>query len=555
MYALAQPLRGWMLAASVVAQLMVVAPAALADDPLPPPPPYCEAGPWPNGGDRTASGSTYCLRRQVDPSLVVPPEGWSPHVGTFNLVTAFFPEKGPAPVGLPVPYDYPNVVLFHDDPGSVQPRFPRWSQVSYGRNLNDPAGAWIELVPVRECTQEEPSCEFQVRPCSAAICAGSPPPGEVPAWYEVLIPEYVEGNAGAPIFLFSFAGAGIGLVPDGNHPPSASLALAQTDPENALAVEATVNASDPDGDDIVAFLYDWGDGTQTQSTGSVAQHPYATASERTVNVYVQDEHGAWTVATERVPAGYRLEATVTGAHEVPVGGRLQLGVSVKNVGDAPIDTRVVFGYAPGYSPPAGTFLFSQKPPVPMTKIDPGQSLEGTYVLDGLKAGIVPFTFGGNGRPTGCPLCRLVRHEPPHEIVIGGASKPDAIIEGKGDAVYNTTGQGQKLNVSHTPGRSRTLVLDVQNDGQAMCDVKVKGTAGTDPFVVRYFKGNEEITDAVTAGTYTVENLPVGGKQRLKMKLKVKAGAAVGTVKNMRVDFTSLGSQAKDVVKVKARVAP
>ena len=87
----------------------------------------------------------------------------------------------------------------------------------------------------------------------------------------------------------------------------------------------------------------------------------------------------------------------------------------------------------------------------------------------------------------------------------------------------------------------------------MSDFTIDGSAGNDSFVVRYFRGTIPITGAVTASTYTVQDLAPGARSRIKIKVKATRGAAPGTLRTLRIASTSTGSLAKDVVKARIKV--
>src|SRR5205085_2003901 len=64
----------------------------------------------------------------------------------------------------------------------------------------------------------------------------------------------------------------------------------------------------------------------------------------------------------------------------------------------------------------------------------------------------------------------------------------------------------------------------QNDAAVPDAVRLKGTASTTRFGVRYSVGATDITASVTAGTYTTPTLAPGGTELVKVVVTVKNGA-------------------------------
>jgi Tol biopolymer transport system component len=144
-------------------------------------------------------------------------------------------------------------------------------------------------------------------------------------------------------------------------------------------------------------------------------------------------------------------------------------------------------------------------------------------------------------------------------VPGPKPRPDGLIRlgsaeaFRGGDVYNTTGAGQKRTVDVGRGATVTFSLRIQNDGTSLGSFLVRGGAGdTADFSARYFSGTFDITDYVVAGTYR-QTLAAGEQRTIKLRVKVKPGAAAGARLSRAVTITSASDPTiKDVVKAVVR---
>src|SRR5439155_7408168 len=104
-------------------------------------------------------------------------------------------------------------------------------------------------------------------------------------------------------------------------------------------------------------------------------------------------------------------------------------------------------------------------------------------------------------------------------------QPDNLIKNSsestylGDNVYNGDGTGQTKSQSVKAGRSATFNVMIQNDGSATDTFTVQGTGSSTGFTVNYYtgiSGGADITAAVSAGTYTVNNLGPSANQVIRV---------------------------------------
>lgn len=84
-----------------------------------------------------------------------------------------------------------------------------------------------------------------------------------------------------------------------NNPPVASFSFDPADPfEEETVIFDGGDSHDPDGGEIVTWMWDFGDGNT--ATGEVVEHAYATPGDFTVRLTVEDEHGDQGTARRRV---------------------------------------------------------------------------------------------------------------------------------------------------------------------------------------------------------------------------------------------------------------
>jgi len=98
----------------------------------------------------------------------------------------------------------------------------------------------------------------------------------------------------------------IRYVGDGNRSPSSDIAANPTSGSLPLAVNFDGSGSnDPDTGDTLSYLWDFGDGSPTETTSTpTTSHTYSTKGTYTASLRVQDNHGALSEpATVRIDAG------------------------------------------------------------------------------------------------------------------------------------------------------------------------------------------------------------------------------------------------------------
>ena len=142
-------------------------------------------------------------------------------------------------------------------------------------------------------------------------------------------------------------------------------------------------------------------------------------------------------------------------------------------------------------------------------------------------------------------------------------RPDALVKLKTDPsylggdLYETGGVGQTRTVTARRSTTKTFLVAAQNDGTVTDDFTVAGSTWAAGFTVRYLAtkwGSTDVTAAVKAGTYRIENVPAGATRYVRMVVTVKPGATIGALLRRLVRITSLTDpDVKDAARGTVRV--
>jgi hypothetical protein len=139
---------------------------------------------------------------------------------------------------------------------------------------------------------------------------------------------------------------------------------------------------------------------------------------------------------------------------------------------------------------------------------------------------VSLTFGGapvSGRITFDPGSSCNVLVPPASSL---PAQPDVLIGLNGqEALGNNVYLNQTITVTVPKGQTVKLNVLLQNDGTATDSLTLQGPAGDDDVALTYLDGKTNVTEAVVAGTYTIENVESRGGAVLKVKIKAKKADA------------------------------
>jgi hypothetical protein len=87
----------------------------------------------------------------------------------------------------------------------------------------------------------------------------------------------------------------------------------------------------------------------------------------------------------------------------------------------------------------------------------------------------------------------------------------------GNNVYNATGASQTKSLTVHRGNTGTFRIKVANDGLAADSFTVKGPGSGGGFTATYFDGATNVTAAVVAGTFAINNLAPGASKRSRSR--------------------------------------
>ncbi|HEX8549955.1 MAG TPA: pre-peptidase C-terminal domain-containing protein [Abditibacteriaceae bacterium] len=125
----------------------------------------------------------------------------------------------------------------------------------------------------------------------------------------------------------------------------------------------------------------------------------------------------------------------------------------------------------------------------------------------------------------------------------------------GNNIYNSTGNSQNQTQTVSPGSTATFFVRLQNDGNVLDQLTVKGTNLNQPDrKAKYFYLGSEVTAQVVAGSFKTPSLRPGGVADLKVDVSFTS-FTVATLETVAVTATSVKTPAaSDTVKMFTRIA-
>jgi hypothetical protein len=171
--------------------------------------------------------------------------------------------------------------------------------------------------------------------------------------------------------------------------------------------------------------------------------------------------------------------------------------------------------------------------------------EQVLVTDGADAPALDGTCATTCRPASDPRS--------HAVFVLTTARPDARIRRGagplvGNDIYNTTGAGQTRTGSAARGQSVTFYASIQNDAAFAETLRLRGEGSTTRFAVAYRNpAGTNITNQVTAGTYTTPNLAPGGTHRVTIIVTVR-NTAPDNASLIRTLTATSNDRIKDTVK-------
>ena len=299
----------------------------------------------------------------------------------------------------------------------------------------------------------------------------------------------------------------------------------------------------------------WATCTSPHETASLADGAHA------FNVRAIDDAGnvdptsaGYTFTVDTAPPAIRFSQASLAFGEAD--GIVEL--TVTRTGYAGLQVAATVAISGGSAAPGSDFTFTPGV-VTFEEGDTSQTIAlditNDMALEGPETIQVSLSSPGGGAVLGVPSTTTV--------TIGASDQqPDALISLKaasgyiGDGVYNTTGAGQTKLASQVRGKKRVFYVQVSNDGNVANTFEVKGTTSPRAASVKYFLGTTatNITTAMLSSAGYGLTLDPGVSQTVRVEIKLKATAVVGTKKAASVTVAWTGDQViKDVVKAVVKV--
>ncbi len=144
------------------------------------------------------------------------------------------------------------------------------------------------------------------------------------------------------------------------------------------------------------------------------------------------------------------------------------------------------------------------------------------------------------------------YQPDAQIAL---SSPSSFV---GDNIYNADASGQQVSGFGPVGSITPIYVLIENDGALLDSFKVSRSSGyTSGFRVRYYDINgTDVTGRVNVGSFTTPALASGADYVMKVKVKVRPGAAPCAQTSRLITVRSVGdSSFKDAVRFTMTKSP
>jgi hypothetical protein len=118
----------------------------------------------------------------------------------------------------------------------------------------------------------------------------------------------------------------------------------------------------------------------------------------------------------------------------------------------------------------------------------------------------------------------------------------------------TAGPKQTVRAKAARGQTAAFVVRVENQGAATDSLLVAGTGDRGGASVRYRSGGEDVTAAVTGGTFLVPDLAPGRGRTIRVVVQIASGAKIGAERAWMVSVASVAEPTSaDAVRAEVRV--
>jgi hypothetical protein len=121
----------------------------------------------------------------------------------------------------------------------------------------------------------------------------------------------------------------------------------------------------------------------------------------------------------------------------------------------------------------------------------------------------------------------------------------------GDTTVNPTGTGQSISATLPDGATTNFTVRIDGESNAQHRIRVRGTAGSTAFRVRYFSGTTNVTAAVTGTGYMTPFVSPGLSRDLRVEVRANPGGPATRTLTIRTSSEAAPARV-DVVRVVAR---
>ncbi|MCU1354415.1 MAG: hypothetical protein JWM05_3624 [Acidimicrobiales bacterium] len=267
-------------------------------------------------------------------------------------------------------------------------------------NFSQAFGGLVTAKPIAPCAPDAANCTYEFdTSLRYAVLNGL---GSPPKWLYAPIEIDVVGNTGG-LFYFGYTYIAIGFYRTDNRAPVAVISHSLTSDPTAVDYNFDArNTFDRDGDPIVKYVWEFGDGTTAQ--GMQVQHTYAAPGSYVVKLHALDNQGA--EGTAFVNLGSSVSITSLTASPIPrkIGDEFDITATVRNESSQPIPC-MGFSRAPDIRPAASFTKVSGPPAITGETVPRKATKSATWrmrltgpVPDSFE--FIPFAYGGGFG--GCP---------------------------------------------------------------------------------------------------------------------------------------------------------
>jgi hypothetical protein len=138
------------------------------------------------------------------------------------------------------------------------------------------------------------------------------------------------------------------------------------------------------------------------------------------------------------------------------------------------------------------------------------------------------------------------------------SAPDLVLYGRrasvGMDVIGGSAVGEGLPVSVAPSTHRSLTVEVRNTAAATLSFTLDATTPTAPFAATYHAAGEDITAAITSGSYRA-TIEAGGRLSISIDVTASADAQTDQASEIRITGRPAGGGPADQVRALLSVPP